>query len=62
MPLELVNRSGRMGSPWSDGYIYLSSSRKKAEALGTELSENGGKAKGYKSDASKFDVGSKASG
>ena len=45
-----------MRSPWSDGYIYLSFFKGKAEALETELSENGGKAKGYKSDASKFDV------
>ena len=35
-------------------FTYLSS-KEKAEALEAELAANGGKAKGYKSDASKFD-------
>ena len=35
-------------------FTYLSS-KEKAQALETELEANGGKAKGYKSDASKFD-------
>ena len=35
-------------------FTYLSS-KEKAEALEKELAANGGKVKGYKSDASKFD-------